>query len=73
MGVRLEIGDLIYEAADYAVQENATPLAASDSSGDVGTIDFSIPRPDPDMKVAVQTPLLVEDPDNPGFLMEVTP
>lgn len=35
------------EASAFDVQEEATPLAAGDSSGQVGTISFTIPDPDP--------------------------
>lgn len=35
------------EIADYSVSEDATPLAAGDSTGSVGTFTLSIPRPDP--------------------------
>jgi len=49
MGFRLLIDGRDYEAQDFRVQEAATPLAAGDSSGSVGTISFSIPQPDPDI------------------------
>lgn len=49
MGFRLLIGGNPYETTDFNVQEAATPLAAGDSSGAVGTISFDIPQPDPDL------------------------
>lgn len=49
MGFRLLIDGQDYEAQDFSVQEAATPLAAGDSSGSVGTISFGIPQPDPDI------------------------
>lgn len=49
MGFRLLIDGRDYEAEGFSVQEAATPLAAGDSSGQVGTISFSIPQPDPDV------------------------
>lgn len=49
MGVRLKIGDAIYEAEGYTVQEDSTPLSSQDSSGSVGTFSFSLPKT-PDMK-----------------------
>lgn len=49
MGFRLLIGGTPYETTDFNVQEAATPLAAGDSSGAVGTISFGIPQPDPDL------------------------
>lgn len=49
MGFRLLIDGRDYEARDFSVSEAATPLAAGDSSGAVGTISFSIPQPDPDL------------------------
>lgn len=47
MGFRLRIGSRTYEAQGFSVAEAATPLAAGDSSGQVGTITFDIPLPDP--------------------------
>lgn len=49
MGFKFEIGDRTYEAVEYTVQEAATPLAAGDSSGQVGTFSISLPVPDPDI------------------------
>lgn len=40
------------ETTDYSVSESATPLAAGDSSGSVGRITFSLPKPDPDVSPA---------------------
>lgn len=51
MGVRILVGGYSFEATDYSVDEAATPLAAGDSSGGVGTISLTIPRPDPDATV----------------------
>lgn len=72
MGIKLLIGGEHYEATDYTVSEEATPLAASDASGSTGTISFTLAYPDPDIKVQTKALLLVEDPNNPGFMMEVT-
>ena len=44
MGIRLEIGGAVYEAEEYSVQEDSTPLSSEDSSGSVGTFSFSIPK-----------------------------
>lgn len=49
MGFRLLLDGKDYDASDFTVQEAATPLAAGDSSGQVGTISFSVPQPDPDV------------------------
>lgn len=38
-----------YEVFNFDVQEDATPLAAGDSSGQVGTISFNLGIPDPDI------------------------
>lgn len=38
-----------FEVIDYSVTEHATPLAAGDTSGSVGTISVSFPYPDPDL------------------------
>lgn len=47
MAFKLTIGGVEFDFTDYSVAEAATPLAAGDSSGQVGTISFSIPKPDP--------------------------
>lgn len=49
MGIRVQIGTHTFEATDYTVDEQATPLAAGDSSGSVGNISLTIPQPDPDL------------------------
>lgn len=49
MGVRITLGTSTVEATDYSVEEQATPLAAGDSSGGTGSIDFTFPIPDPDL------------------------
>lgn len=49
MGVRITVGGLDYQVEDYSVQEEATPLAAGDSSGSVGSFSFTLPLPDPDV------------------------
>lgn len=54
MGYKLSIDGKEYHLQGYSVQEAATPLAAGDSSGQVGTLTFSLPKPDPWV-----------DPDNP--------
>lgn len=46
MGVKVTIGGSVYEVSQYSVEEASTPLAAGDSSGQVGSISFSIPKPD---------------------------
>ena len=47
MGVNVTIGGHPFHAINYTVEENATPLAAGDSFGSVGTVTFTIPPPDP--------------------------
>lgn len=44
------------EALDYTVDEAATPLAAGDSSGQVGTFTLTIPVPDPSLNTTRVTP-----------------
>lgn len=44
------------EALDYTVEEAATPLAAGDSSGQVGTFTLTIPVPDPSLTTTRVTP-----------------
>lgn len=43
MGIKVEFGGKEYPLIDYSVAEASTPLAAGDSSGQVGTIDLKIP------------------------------
>lgn len=50
MGFKLTIGGRKYEATNFDVSEASTPLAAGDSSGQVGTISFDIPYPDFDVQ-----------------------
>lgn len=47
MGIKIEVDGHLYEAVEYSVNEESTPLSAGDSSGSVGTISFVIPAPDP--------------------------
>lgn len=49
MGFRIEIDGRSYEATDFTVQEASTPLAAGDSSGQVGTIQITLPKIDGDL------------------------
>lgn len=49
MGFQAVIGGNEYRISDFSVSEAATPLAAGDSSGAVGTITLTIPKPDPDV------------------------
>ena len=49
MAFRLLIGGTPFDFTEYSVQEAATPLAAGDSSGQVGTITFTIPALDPEL------------------------
>lgn len=44
MAFRLVVGGYNFGFVDYNDQEAATPLAAGDSSGQVGTISFTVPR-----------------------------
>lgn len=46
MGIRVTIGGYPFQATDFNVQEDATPLAAGDSSGGVGTVSITLPPPD---------------------------
>lgn len=46
MGFRIEIEGQTLEAEDYSVTEAASPLAAGDSSGQVGTFAITLPIPD---------------------------
>ena len=49
MAFELTIGGRPFSLTQFTVQEAATPLAAGDSSGQVGTISFNVPLPDPEM------------------------
>lgn len=46
MGFRIDIEGMKIEAADYSVTEASSPLAAGDSSGQVGTFSLTVPIPD---------------------------
>lgn len=52
MGIRVRIGANDYEAESYSVREESTPTSSEDSSGSVGTLDFSFK--------GVKDPLLLE-------------
>src|SRR5690606_21210407 len=47
MGILAEIGGRTFEVSDYQVTEDSTPTALSDTSGSVGSISLTIPKPDP--------------------------
>lgn len=49
MAFELTVGGRPFNLTQFSVQEAATPLAAGDSSGQVGTISFSVPYPDPEL------------------------
>lgn len=55
MGIRVEIANKLYEITDYSTSEDSTPLSVGDSSGGIGTIDFTIPN--------VDNPYLLKDKD----------
>lgn len=46
MGFRIDIEGMKLEASDYSVTEASSPLAAGDSSGQVGTFSITLPIPD---------------------------
>lgn len=72
MGIRLEVGTYVFEASDYSVEEAATPLAAGDSSGSVGSISFSIPQPDPDLPRTLDTGWKAVNDFGPDILIDKT-
>lgn len=49
MGFKLTIDGREYQVRDFSVVEASTPLAAGDSSGQVGTLNFTISWPDPEL------------------------
>jgi len=55
MGIRIQVGDYTFQAIDYQVTEAASPLSSDDSTGQVGSISFTIPRPDPDAFTNIPT------------------
>lgn len=55
MGFRIEIEDLKVEITDYSVTEASTPLAAGDSSGQVGTFSITLPIPDEYVPLGIHT------------------
>ena len=46
----ITIGGETYETLTFSISEQATPLAAGDSSGSVGTVNTSTPAPHPDLQ-----------------------
>lgn len=63
MGFRIDIEGLKTEVTDYSVSEASTPLAAGDSSGQVGTFSITLPNPDR----FVETSLFQDTGDDPGY------
>lgn len=49
MGLRITVGGHAFQALDYTVTEASSPLAAGDSTGQVGTIEFTLQPVDPDL------------------------
>lgn len=45
MGIRITVGGYPFEASDYTVEEASTPLAGADTSGGVGSIQFTLVYP----------------------------
>lgn len=50
MGTKVTIGSWVLTAQDISVTEEATPLAAGDGSGSVGSFSLTIPEPDPHLE-----------------------
>lgn len=48
MGVKVTIGGHVFPAADYTVADSSTPLAADDTTGEVGSITIVCSPPDRD-------------------------
>ncbi|ALJ19576.1 hypothetical protein [Microbacterium sp. No. 7] len=46
MGVQIKIGPWLFNAGEFTVEEDATPLAAGDSRGSVGSMTITLPEPD---------------------------
>lgn len=61
MGFKLLIDGREYTQSEFSVSESATPLAAGDSSGSVGT--FSITIPDPDEYLQPSHPIVLYGPN----------
>lgn len=55
MGFRIDIEGMKLEAESYSVSEAATPLAAGDSSGQVGTFSITVPIPDEYVPLGFET------------------
>lgn len=49
MGMRVQIGTYSLDVLGFVVGEDSTPLAAGDTSGGVGSFQFTIAAPDPDV------------------------
>lgn len=55
MGFRIDIEGMKLEAESYSVTEASTPLAAGDSSGQVGTFSITVPIPDQYVPLGAET------------------
>lgn len=49
MGFKIEVGGFEFNLLTYSVQEDSTPLAGGDTSGQVGTINLTVQVPNPDL------------------------
>lgn len=54
MGFKVTVAGSTLESADFSVEEAATPLAAGDSSGQVGTFRVVVPVPDAHVPLAIE-------------------
>lgn len=55
MGTRVEVNGYVFPIHEWSVSEDATPLAAGDTSGGTGSLTFTILEPDPDVEYVQDT------------------
>lgn len=55
MGTRVKVNGYVFPIHEWSVTEDATPLAAGDTSGGTGSLTFTILEPDPDVEYVQDT------------------
>lgn len=55
MGTRIEVNGYVFPVQEWSVAEDATPLAAGDTSGGTGSLTFTLLEPDPDVEYTQDT------------------
>lgn len=55
MGTRITVNGYVFPVHEWSVTEDATPLAAGDTSGGTGSLTFTLLEPDPDVEYVQDT------------------